>query len=209
MQIKICGITRPEDALAAFAAGADAIGLVFFAKSKRAVSIAKAKAICEVLPPLAQIVGLFVDASQQDIERVLSAVPLTLLQFHGNESPADCELWQRPYLRALDPVAGSDLNTLMAPYTDARGFLLDSVHEGAFGGTGKTFDWQLFPTNCSRPLILAGGLSPDNVAQAIRQCRPSAVDVSSGVESSPGVKDVAKMTAFVDAVRKIAKEERE
>ena len=192
MQIKICGITRPEDALAAFAAGADAIGLVFFANSKRAVSIAQAKAICEVLPPLAQI--------------VLSAVPLTLLQFHGNESPADCELWQRPYLRALDPVAGSDLNTLMAPYTDARGFLLDSVHEGAFGGTGKTFDWQLFPTNCSRPLILAGGLSPDNVAQAIRQCRPSAVDVSSGVESSPGVKDVAKMTAFVDAVRKIAKE---
>ncbi len=206
MQIKICGITRPEDAIAAVTAGADAIGLVFYTKSKRAVTIAQATDICKVLPPLTQVVGLFVDAREQDIEQVLNALPLTLLQFHGNESAADCEVWERPYLRALNPAAGSDLNMLMAPYTRARGFLLDSVHEGAFGGTGETFDWQLFPSQCSRPLILAGGLSPENVDQAIRQCRPSAVDVSSGVESSPGVKDVVKMKAFVDAVRNTMKD---
>ena len=206
MQIKICGITRPQDALAAVEAGADAIGLVFYAKSKRAVTIAQAQEICAWVPPLTQIVGLFVDASANDIEQIIATVPLTLLQFHGHESPADCEQWQRPYLRALNPVVGSDFEALTAPYARARGFLLDSVHEGAFGGTGKTFDWQLFPSSCSRPLILAGGLSVENVDQAVRHCRPSAIDVSSGVESSPGIKDAAKMNAFVNAVRKAAKE---
>lgn len=206
MQVKICGITRPQDALAAVEAGADAIGLVFYANSKRAVTIAQAQEICALVPPLTQIVGLFVDASREDIAQTLAAVPLTLLQFHGNESPAACEQWQRPYLRALNPTVSTDVEVLTAPYIHARGFLLDSVHEGAFGGTGKTFDWQLFPRNCSRPLILAGGLSVENIGEAVRQCRPSAIDVSSGVESSPGIKDAAKMNAFVNAVRKAAKE---
>jgi phosphoribosylanthranilate isomerase len=198
---KICGITRIEDALAAVEVGADAIGLVFYGKSPRAVSIEQAAAILQALPPFVTSVGLFVDMPRDELQQLLQRLPLDLLQFHGDESPADCEGHGRPYIKALRVRPGEDVAAAMAPYAGARGILLDTFVEGVPGGTGASFDWSLVPENAAKPIILAGGLDAGNVATAIRQVRPYAVDVSGGVEASKGIKDAGKIRAFVRAVR--------
>ncbi|WP_025130184.1 phosphoribosylanthranilate isomerase [Pseudomonas sp. PH1b] len=199
---KICGITRIEDALAAVAAGADAIGLVFYAKSPRAVTVQQARAIIAALPPFVTTVGLFVNASRCELGEILDAVPLDLLQFHGDESAADCEGYHRPYIKALRVKAGDDIAAACLAHPRASGILLDAYVEGVPGGTGETFDWSLIPREVSKPLILAGGLSAENVGEAIAQVRPYAVDVSGGVEQSKGIKDQAKIHAFMQAVRR-------
>jgi phosphoribosylanthranilate isomerase len=198
---KICGITRIEDALSAAEAGADAIGLVFYAKSPRAVSVQQARAIIAVLPPFVTTVGLFVDADRQELDEILAAVPLDLLQFHGDESPAFCEALQRPYIKALRVKPGDDLVARVAAYGQASGVLLDTYVPGIPGGTGEAFDWSLVPQGLSKPIILAGGLVAENVAAAIRQVRPYAVDVSGGVEARKGIKDAEKIRAFMRAVK--------
>lgn len=201
VRVKICGITRVEDALAAAAAGADAIGLVFYAKSPRAVDIEQARVILAALPPFVTTVGLFVDAERSELERILASVPLDLLQFHGDESVQQCEAFGRPYIKALRVKAGDDIAAQVARYPSAQGILLDAYVEGVPGGTGEAFDWSLIPQTLSKPLILAGGLRPDNVAEAVSRVRPYAVDVSGGVEASKGVKDVEKVDAFIRAAR--------
>ena len=196
---KICGITRIEDALAAAEAGADAIGLVFYAKSPRAVSVQQAREIIRALPPFVTTVGLFVNASRCELTEILEAVPLDLLQFHGDETPADCEGYNRPYIKALRVRPGDDLEAACKLYASASGILLDTYVAGVPGGTGEAFDWSLVPARLSKPIILAGGLSPANVAQAIARVQPWAVDVSGGVEQSKGIKDHARIRAFIDA----------
>lgn len=203
---KICGITRVEDALAAAQAGADAIGLVFYAKSPRAVTLARARAIVQALPPFVTTVGLFVNASRCELGEILDAVPLDLLQFHGDETPAQCEGHGRPWVKALRVRAGDDIAAACQAYraAGARGVLLDTFVEGVPGGTGQAFDWSLVPADLGMPVILAGGLTPVNVGQAIAQVKPWAVDVSGGVEASKGIKDAALITAFTSAVRQAA-----
>ncbi|MBX8568094.1 phosphoribosylanthranilate isomerase [Pseudomonas cichorii] len=197
---KICGITRIEDALAAVEAGADAIGLVFYSKSPRAVNVQQARAIIAALPPFITTVGLFVNASRCELNETLDAVPLDLLQFHGDETPEECDGYHRPYIKALRVKAGDDIAAACRAYVNARGVLLDTYVEGVPGGTGETFDWALIPDNLDKPVILAGGLTSANVAQAIAQVRPYAVDVSGGVEKSKGIKDRDKILAFMSAV---------
>ena len=197
---KICGITRIEDALIAAEAGADAIGLVFYAKSPRAVSIQQARDIVAALPAFVTTVGLFVNASREELNDVLAGVALDLLQFHGDETPAECESYQRPYIKALRVKPGDDIAQLAAPYAKARGILLDTYVPGIPGGTGAAFDWSLVPRDLPQPVILAGGLSADNVQAAIEKVRPYAVDVSGGVEADKGIKDAAKIRAFMRAV---------
>lgn len=198
---KICGITRIEDALAAAQAGADAIGFVFYAKSPRAVDVRQARAIIAELPPFVTTVGLFVNASRCELNEILEVVPLDLLQFHGDETPQDCEGYHRPWIKALRVRPGDDLEAACQLYPGARGILLDTYVAGVPGGTGEAFDWSLVPAHLSKPIILAGGLSADNVGQAIAQVRPYAVDVSGGVEQAKGIKDAAKIEAFMQAVK--------
>ncbi|MGH8419153.1 MAG: phosphoribosylanthranilate isomerase [Pseudomonas sp.] len=197
---KICGITRIEDALAAVDAGADAIGLVFYPKSPRAVTIEQAQAIIAELPPFVSTVGLFVNAERDALKALLDVVPLDLIQFHGDETPEQCEGYQRPWIKALRVQAGDDLAASCALYDKACGILLDTYVAGIPGGTGETFDWALIPKQLSKPIILAGGLTSANVSQAIAQVRPYAVDVSGGVEKSRGLKDHDKIRAFMSAV---------
>ncbi|RMN39480.1 phosphoribosylanthranilate isomerase [Pseudomonas syringae] len=197
---KICGITRIEDALAAAEAGADAIGLVFYPKSPRAVTVLQARAIIAALPPFITTVGLFVNASRCELNETLDAVALDMLQFHGDETPEECDCYHRPYIKALRVKAGDDIAQACRTYRNARGVLLDTYVEGVPGGTGETFDWALIPDDLDKPVILAGGLTSANVAQAIAQVRPYAVDVSGGVEKSKGIKDREKILAFMSAV---------
>lgn len=197
---KICGITRTEDASAAASAGADAIGLVFYAKSPRAVTAEQAAAICAVLPPFITAVGLFVNADAEEVEAVLKKVPLDLLQFHGDESADYCRGFSRPYIKAVRMTEGVDLRAVANEHTSAQGLLVDSYQKGVPGGTGHTFDWAAIPDGLGKPVILAGGLVPDNVTDAIRQVRPYAVDVSSGVEQEKGIKDADKIIAFMRGV---------
>ena len=198
---KICGITRIEDALAAAEAGADAIGFVFYAKSPRAVDVRQARAIIAELPPFVTTVGLFVNASRCELNEILEVVPLDLLQFHGDETPQACEGYHRPWIKALRVRPGDDLEAACQRYAGASGILLDTYVAGVPGGTGEAFDWSLVPAHLSKPIILAGGLSADNVGQAIAQVRPYAVDVSGGVELAKGIKDAAKIEAFMQAVK--------
>ncbi|MDD1957229.1 phosphoribosylanthranilate isomerase [Pseudomonas sp. 8209] len=198
---KICGITRIEDALAAAEAGADAIGLVFYARSPRAVNVQQARAIIAALPPFVTTVGLFVNASRCELNEILDAVPLDLLQFHGDETPADCDGYHRPWIKALRVRHGDDLEAGCQQYAKASGILLDTFVAGVPGGTGEAFDWSLIPEHLSKPIILAGGLSADNVGAAIAQVHPYAVDVSGGVEQAKGIKDPARIEAFMRAVR--------
>jgi phosphoribosylanthranilate isomerase len=201
-RVKICGITRVDDALAAAEAGADAIGLVFYPKSSRAVSIERAADIARRLPAFVTTVGLFVNPSSAEIERVLAEVPLDLLQFHGDESPQFCALFSTPYLKALRVKPELDIAACAQAYKAARGLLLDAWRSDQFGGTGHTFDWKLIgPEAPSSRIILAGGLTPANVAEAIQVVRPWAVDVSTGVEETPGIKSHSLMQAFVKSVR--------
>lgn len=199
-QFKICGLTREQDVDAAVAAGADAIGFVFYAKSPRYVSPAHAAALAARIPPFVTVTALFVNASDDEIAGVLDQVPVNLLQFHGDESEIECRRWARPYIRAARVRPGLNLVQYAAEFPSARGILLDAYVEG-FGGGGQTFDWSVIPQTLPLPVILSGGLSPDNVGAAIRQVRPAAVDVSSGVEAAKGVKDAAKIAAFAAAVR--------
>lgn len=202
-RVKVCGITRPEDAEAAACAGVDAIGLVFFAGSPRAVSPALAAAIVAALPPFVATVGLFVNADAALVHSTLATVPLDLLQFHGDETPHYCASFGRPWLKALRMKPGLDTEAALQQFHAARGILLDAWHADHFGGTGQTFDWSrtgLLPRQ-SR-IVLAGGLNPGNVAQAIRTVRPWAVDVSSGVESAPGLKSKELMERFVSEVQR-------
>lgn len=198
---KICGITNVADALVAAEAGADAIGLVFYSKSPRAVNVAQAREIIAALPPFVTTVGLFVNASRCEINETLDAVALDALQFHGDETPADCEGFHRPWYKALRVRAGDDICAEVERYAGASAVLLDTFVEGVPGGTGEMFDWSLVPADLPKPLILAGGLTAQNVRQAIEQVRPFAVDVSGGVELRKGVKDAARVREFVSQVR--------
>ncbi len=197
LRVKICGITRAQDLHVACEAGADALGFVFYEKSPRHVSAQAAAALVRELPPFVQSVGLFVDAAPAFVEAVLEAVPLDLLQFHGDETPADCARYGRPWIKAIRVNQGTDLLKCAADFEAARGLLLDAYVPGVPGGTGERFDWGLIPPDLARPLILSGGLTPDNVAEAVRTVRPWAVDVSSGVEVSKGIKDAHKIARFI------------
>tara|TARA_R110000751_G_scaffold67510_2_gene137813 strand:+ start:2413 stop:3027 length:615 start_codon:yes stop_codon:yes gene_type:complete len=202
-RIKVCGITRVEDALAAAHAGADAIGLVFYTPSPRAVTPAQAAAIVAALPPFITSVGLFVDADAAYVREVLAQVPLDLLQFHGDEDADYCDQFERPYLKAVRVRADQNLATVAAAWPKAQGILLDSYKAGVPGGTGEVFDWTLVPRERRWNLVLAGGLTADNVAQAIAGVEPWAVDVSGGVELAKGIKDIEKINAFVREVRRV------
>lgn len=201
-RVKICGITRTEDALAAAGSGADAIGLVFYPRSPRHVVIEQARQLADVLPPFVTVVGLFVDADAALVREVLKSVALDLLQFHGDETPQYCAQFDKPYLKAVRVKAGVDLLQCASEFGGARGLLLDAHVEGVPGGTGNAFDWALIPGKLPLPLILSGGLDAGNVAAAIEQVRPYAVDVSSGVEANKGIKDAAKIAAFIDEVKR-------
>ena len=203
VRIKICGITRVEDALVAAEAGADAIGLVFYAKSPRAVTVQQAQRIIAALPPFITTVGLFVNCSRGELNEILDAVPLDMLQFHGDEVAVDCDGYGRPYLKALRVRVGDDIQAQMDRYPSAAGILLDTYVTGVPGGTGESFDWSLVPACASKPIVLAGGLSVDNVGAAISQVRPYAVDVSGGVERSKGIKDSERIRAFIAACKEI------
>lgn len=200
--VKICGITRVEDALAAAYAGVHAIGLVFFDKSPRHVGLEKAGEIAKALPPFVSAVGLFVNPGRREVEEAMASVHLDLLQFHGEESEAFCNSFSVPYIKAARVKPGLDLVQYAAGYASAKGILLDAFVEGVEGGTGRTFDWNLIPRNLPLPVILSGGLDPGNVADAIIRVDPWAVDVSSGVESAKGIKDAAKIAAFMQGVKK-------
>jgi phosphoribosylanthranilate isomerase len=201
-RVKICGITRLQDAQAAVNQGADAIGLVFYPASPRAVTPEQAAAIVKHLPPFITVVGLFVDASREEVAEVLKTVPLDLLQFHGEETPAQCAGHGRPWIKAIRMRASVDLTQMVHEYAEASGLLLDTYRAGVPGGTGERFDWDRIPREfCSR-IILAGGLDPHNVEQAIRRVQPYAVDVSGGVEAAKGIKDADKIAAFIAGVNR-------
>ena len=202
-RIKICGITRMEDALAAADGGADALGLVFFQQSPRHITVSKAARLVKKLPPFITLVGLFVNPSPDYVEAVLEEVPLDVLQFHGGETPTFCMRFARPYLKAIRMKEGVDLVQCAARYAGAQALLLDAWVEGVPGGTGKTFDWEAIPHDLDLPVILSGGLNPDNVAEAVRTVRPYAVDVSSGVEADKGIKDAGKIAAFIREVEQV------
>jgi phosphoribosylanthranilate isomerase len=203
VRVKICGITRAEDLSAACKAGADALGFVFYAQSPRHLAVDQAAALVAQLPPFVQSVGLFVDAEPAFVESVLKAVPLDLLQFHGNETPEQCRRHGRPYLKAVRMRADTDLVKYCVDFQDARALLLDAYVPGLPGGTGERFDWDLIPAGLPKPVVLSGGLDPDNVGLAVDAVRPWAVDVSSGVEAAPGIKDADKVMAFIARAKKL------
>ena len=216
-RIKICGITRVADALACAECGVDAIGLVFYPSSKRHINVAAAREIAAALPPFVTVVGLFVDPAETQVKRVLSAMPLDTLQFHGRETPAFCRQFGHPYIKAVamgdsdkmngeNPPATPDFARLQEQFHDAAAFLLDSHGGGATGGCGRVFDWRQTPTDIAKPIILAGGITPANVHAAIAATRPYAVDCSSGVESAPGVKAPDKIRQLVDNVTHACKD---
>lgn len=198
-RVKICGITRRQDAEFAIKMGADALGLVFYPASPRAVSIAQAKEITQQLSPFVSVVGLFVDAKAEEIKQCLEALPIDLLQFHGNETAHYCEQFDKPYLKAVRMRENVDLVDMVNHYSSSAAILLDSYQPGTPGGTGQTFDWSLVG-DIDKPLILAGGLTVENVAMAIKQLQPYAVDVSGGVEQSKGIKNEQKISAFMQEV---------
>ncbi len=201
-RVKICGITRPEDGRAAAQAGVDAIGLVFYDKSPRCVDLVQAQAICGALPPFVTVVALFVDAGREGVSAVLDAVPVDLLQFHGAESAQECEGFGRPYIKAIAMQTGADPLQAMRAHPGASGFLFDAYQPDSHGGGGIAFDWRTMPEQIEKPAILAGGLTPDNVAQAVALTRPYAVDVSSGVEVAKGIKSADKIKAFIRGVER-------
>jgi phosphoribosylanthranilate isomerase len=199
-RVKICGITRPGDARAAADAGADAIGLVFYPPSPRYLSVERAVEIRDALPPFVQTVALFVNPDAAQVAQVIGRVKPGLLQFHGEETPLFCEQFGVPFVKACRVRQGLDLLEYLRPFPRAAAWLLDSFVE-AYGGVGERFDWSLVPQNLERPLVLSGGLERGNVAEAVRKLRPWGVDVSSGVESAKGIKDAAKIAAFISEVR--------
>ena len=203
IRTKICGITRSEDALAAAELGADAIGLVFYAKSKRAVSIEQAQAVVKNLPPFVSVVALFVNENEQTIREILRQVPIDVIQFHGDEDDDFCRLFDRPYLKSVRVQSAADIQTACAKFPNARALLFDAYHPTEYGGTGQSFDWTMLHGNIGKPWMLAGGLSAENVAEAVKISGAIAVDVSGGVEISGGIKSREKMAAFIQAVKAV------
>lgn len=201
-RVKICGITRREDALEAVRQGVDAIGLVFYPPSPRAVTREQARAVVRGLPPFVTVVGLFVDASRDEIAQTLAEVRIDLLQFHGGETADQCAGHGRPYIKAVRMRHDVDIARLEAEYADASGLLLDTYRPGQPGGTGAVFDWGRIPSAMAGRIVLAGGLGPDNVEAAVRRVRPYAVDVSGGVEKAKGIKDPDRISAFLRGVER-------
>ena len=199
-RIKICGLAQEADVEAAAEAGADAVGFVFHPASPRFIAPERAAALARALPPWVTPVGLFVNADRDAIDRAVTLIPALVLQFHGDESPATCNAFARPYLRAARMAPGLDLLDFSRRFSEAQGLLLDAHVEG-FSGGGKAFDWSLVPAGVPHRLVLSGGLHAENVVAGILALRPWAVDVSSGVESSRGVKDAAAIRRFCDSVR--------
>ncbi len=200
LKVKICGLTRDIDVAAALQHGADALGFVFVPASKRCVTAAVAAELCQPIPAFISRVGLFLDQSTEEIHQLLKQVPLSMLQFHGREEADFCRQFKRPYIKAVSLHAGSSIKELEQAYPDAAGILVDSHQPGGLGGTGKTLDWNSIQAG-HRPLILAGGLNPQNVATAVQLVRPWAVDVSSGVELSPGIKDADAIKRFISEAK--------
>lgn len=205
-RVKICGLTDPRQAVVAAGAGADAIGLVFHPRSRRAVSVEQGAAIAAALPPFVSVVGLFVDPAPEEVERVLRGCPLDLLQFHGREEARFCERFGLRYLKAIAMGDATDPRREMEAHPGARGFLLDSHAGGKMGGSGERFDWGRIPGTLERPWLLAGGLDPGNVTEALAVTRPFGVDVSSGVEAAPGQKDPRLVREFLNMVRQVERE---
>lgn len=201
-RIKICGIKHQDDALKAVECGADAIGLIFVQKSPRYASLTDARVIAESMPPFVTVVGLFMDASAETVREALKVVPLNILQFHGDETPEFCEQFGMPYIKVLRMRENVNVVAFAQEYPNAAGILLDTYSK-AGGGSGQTFDWNLIPGDVPLPLILAGGLNPENVASAVETVKPYAVDVSSGVESEPAVKDHKKIEQFIKEVQRV------
>ncbi len=199
-RIKFCGMTHPQDAANAAALGVDAIGLIFAPQSSRCVSIETAAEIAAATPPFVATVGLFLEQHEAQVRDVLERVRIDMIQFHGREPAKFCRSFGKPYLKAVPMLDTDDVAAFTRKFPDAAGFVLDSTRAGAAGGTGERFDWSRELGASTRPLILAGGLKPDNVALAIRQLRPYAVDVVTGIETAPGRKDYDKMAAFATAV---------
>lgn len=200
-RVKICGITRVQDALEAVRCGADAIGLVFYAASPRHVSVQQAQQIVAALPPFISVVALFVNATPAEIEAVLAQVRIDIVQFHGDETAADCERIKLPYFKAIRVKSDTNLLQCALDFSSANALLLDTYSEAAYGGTGHVFDWDLIPKNMTKPVILAGGLIAENVSLAIQKVKPYAVDISGGVEVSKGIKDANKIAALMLAVQ--------
>ena len=200
-RVKICGITREQDALAAVEFGADALGFVFYEPSPRCITVRHAAEIAQALPPFVSTVALFVNADSDTLAEVVDAVGVDLLQFHGQECPEYCARHRRPWIRAVRVRPETDLLAARTEFANGRGLLLDAYRPGVPGGTGETFDWDRIPPQMASGIVLAGGLNPDNVGDAVRSVRPFAVDVSGGVESRKGIKDPAKIKAFIEEVR--------
>ncbi len=206
IRVKICGITSIEDAKKVCDAGVDAIGLVFYEKSPRNVSIPQAAEICSSLPPFVSTVALSLDASPDFVNSVLASVPIDLLQFHGSESPEYCASFNHPYIKVIgmkDIDTFEKFDAIAKQYPDAKGFLVDSHATGKAGGTGKTFEWENTPLNYQKPIILAGGLNPENISEAILQAPVYGYDLSSGVESTPGIKDEEKIIYLMNEVKRV------
>ena len=202
VRVKFCGITRPEDARHAAQLGADAIGLIFYPPSPRAVDIERALEVLSAVPAMLTTVGVFVNPQPDELAALLAQVPLDLVQFHGDELPAVCRRSSRPWMKAVGMRDGIDVHDIAARYAGARGLLLDTFSAQQRGGTGRAFDWRLIPADLSVPIVLAGGLDASNVAAAIHAVRPHAVDANGGVESAPGIKDHRKMEAFMQEVER-------
>ena len=204
IRTKICGITTPEDALYAAHAGTDALGLVFYPQSPRAIDIIKAQKITAALPPFVSVVALFVNESAQNIRRILAEVPIHLIQFHGDEDDAFCRQFDRPYIKAIRVQTASDIQNAAHRFPNAQALLFDAYHPSEYGGTGHCFDWTLLAEYSGKPWVLAGGLTPENVGEAVRITGAESVDVSGGVEASKGKKDVAKVAAFIREANRVS-----
>lgn len=205
-RIKICGLQNPADVAAAAACGADAIGFVFYPPSPRYVAIERARQLVFEVPPFVSVVGLFLDAEPELVRTICDHIPLDSLQFHGRETAEFCRSFARPYLKTVGMQGLQDIDRILKQYPDCQGFLLDSHRTGEPGGTGQHFDWSLVPQTAARPLILAGGLTPTTVGEAVRNVRPFGVDVSSGVEIAPGQKSPTKIRDFVQEVKRVDSE---
>ncbi|AHE67503.1 phosphoribosylanthranilate isomerase [Legionella oakridgensis] len=200
-RIKMCGMTRAEDILHAGILGVDAIGLIFYPRSVRCIAVEQGKVLLKTLPLFVDVVAVFVDPEVELVRRVLSEMPIDYLQFHGDESPEFCQQFRQPYIKAVPALSAEHILQAAKHHQQAVAILLDTPSDSSRGGSGKTFDWKLIPQQCSKPLILAGGLNADNVKKAVSSGLIDAVDVCSGVEASSGIKDHNKMSQFVSACR--------
>jgi phosphoribosylanthranilate isomerase len=205
-RVKICGITRIEDGVAAARLGVDAIGLVFYPKSSRLVDAAVAARIADALPPFVTTVGLFLNAGVDEVRAIIGRVRLDLLQFHGDEDAGFCQLFDKPFIKAVPMRIGADVAAYASEFSSAKALLLDSHGGGVIGGSGESFDWNKIPQQIDKPIILAGGLDPHNIAAAVHRVQPYGVDVSSGVEAAKGIKDPGLMAEFMRQVDRVRNE---